>query len=138
MPYCTIDDLKKEIDQEVLIDLTDDPVNPLGVIGEANANSAIIRASAVMDGYLAAVLSVPAAGTPTLTAICVDISMYTLFSRKENVPKNRGDRYGAALNFLKAVVENKASIGVGSETTSRYPICSAPEPDFPATVWETY
>ncbi len=139
MGYCTQADIEKELDLAVLIDLTDDPDNPTGEVGAANVESAIVRASAVVDGYLSAKVSVPAAVTPTLTAVCVDIAVYTLFSRKENVPKNRGDRYGAAINFLRAVVDGKAMLGTEADGESRYPIHSGPTPDFYGDdVWSEY
>jgi phage gp36-like protein len=136
--YCALVDILAEIDRSVLVDLSDDADEPTGDIVEANITSAIERAGAIIDGYLAHRMLVPTEATATIKALCVDIAIYTLMSRRENVTKVRGDRFGAAMNFLKSVVEGKATIGVTTDITSRYAIYSAPDADFGTGTWEQY
>lgn len=138
MAYITVDDILREIDRSVLIELSDDADEPTGDIVEVNVDSAIERAGAVIDGYLAHCMVVPVETTPTIKALAVDIAVYTLMSRRENVTKVRGDRFGAAINFLKAVVDGKAMIGVTTDTSSRYAMVSAPAADFGSDTWEQY
>ncbi|MCE5333844.1 MAG: DUF1320 domain-containing protein [Desulfobacteraceae bacterium] len=137
MAYCTQADILKEIDESVLIELTD-LETPTGAIVTANVDSAIVRAGAIIDGYLSRKMSVPADVTPTLTALAVDLAIYTLMSRKENVTKQREARYDSAMAFLKAVVDGTASIGVESDTTSRYALHFGPPPDFGPKTWRRY
>ena len=138
MAYITLDDIFREIDRSVLIELSDDADEPTGDVVQANVDSAIDRAGAVIDGYLANKTAVPVETTPTIKALAVDIAIYTLMSRRENVTKVRADRYGSAINFLKAVVDGKAMIGVTTDTSSRYAIISAPAADFGSDTWEQY
>lgn len=138
MAYITVDDILREIDRSVLVELSDDADEPTGDIVQANVDSAIDRAGAVMDGYLANKTAVPVEATPTIKTLAVDIAIYTLMSRRENVTKVRADRYGSAINFLRAVVDGKAMIGDITDTSSRYAIVCAPEADFGSDIWECY
>ena len=138
MAYCTLTDIKKEIELEVLVELTDDPVNPSGLVGEANVISAIERADSIINGFLSTRMSVPAEATPTLRTLSTDLAIYTLFSRKENIPDTRAERYNAAMRFLKDFAAGNVNTGVVSDPTGRYPIYSGPETDFDATVWDKY
>jgi len=110
--YCTLDDILEEIGRSVLVDLSDDSDTPTGDIIEANVISAIERAGAVIDGYIGQRMSIPVEATPTVKALAVDIAIYTLMSRNENVTKVREERYGAAMTFLKSFAEGKVTIGL--------------------------
>ncbi len=138
MAYCTLEDILKELDRAVLIELTDDPENPTGLIGEANVTSAIERAGAVIDGFLRTRMDVPASPTPTLVSLCTDIAIYTLYSRKENVPEIRVDRYTMAMDFLKGFSDGKSTIGAVGDGTSQYPRYSSVDAEFGVDTWDRY
>ncbi len=81
MAYCTIDDVKKMIDEVKLIRLTDDAGT--GVIDEAKTSEAITSAAEEIDTYIGGRVKLPIAGTPPpmFGKINVDIAIYNLYSR---------------------------------------------------------
>lgn len=50
MPYCTLDDLKKDISEKELEQLTDD--ERLGAINQGRIDAAIADADDLIDGFL--------------------------------------------------------------------------------------
>jgi phage gp36-like protein len=143
MAYCTLEDLLNEIDRAVLVELTDDPEDPTGDIIEANIDSAIAKADAVIDGYVGCRVSVPIEyPTNTIREISKDISLFVIFTRKETLPEQRKTRYEAAMKFLNTFSYGEGSLGavIGdapAESLNKV-IYSAPTQDMPAEAWDEY
>jgi phage gp36-like protein len=133
MAYCSLADILEEIDEEVLIAITD--TTDSGVVDSVKIDSAIARADSIIDGYLSSRVSVPVVTvTQTLKTLSIDIAIHRLFSRKESVPQEREKKFEQALEFLnaftKGLVELGAPISGESLGYSAAAIYYAPEKDF--------
>ena len=112
MAYCTIDDVKKMIDEVKLIRLTDD--ENTGAINSDRLQEAINSAAEEIDTYIGGRIALPISGDvpPILGKLNVDIAIYNVYSRvKESIPEVRAERYKAAIRFLEKLSEGKISIG---------------------------
>lgn len=125
MSYCVLDDLKKQISEQVLIGLTDD--NGLEIQQDI-IDGAIANADAEIDSYARTQYSVPFNPVPEIIRkISVDITLYNLFSRRgfdKDKDANIVDRYKAAVKFLENLA--KAVVTIGSISSGG--IQSAPAP----------
>jgi len=113
MPYCTQDDILEQIDEAVLIQLTD----PLGAaIDDDVVSRAIEDADATIDSYCQDRYSVPLDPVPAKARqISVDIAIYNLYSRRgDTAPEVRKDRHKEAIRWLEKV--NKGDIKLGAAT----------------------
>ena len=115
MPYSTVDDIKKLIPEEVLIQLTDD--EDLGVINQTRVDEAIAQADAEIDSYCGSRYSVPFSTVPDIVKkISVDIAIYNLYSRRlEEIPPTRAERYKNAIRQLEGIAKGIISIGEDPE-----------------------
>ena len=139
MAYCTLSDIEHEVSSDVLIELTDGGT----VIDETVIGTAIARADAVIDSFVGMVTSVPLASPPpVIVELSVDIAVYTLFSRKENVPKFRIARYDDAMKRLREISEGKAVIGsdgtVDQSDSDSWPLHETAPADFGRRTWRGY
>jgi phage gp36-like protein len=113
MAYCSQDDLVKMISLKELAELTaesgDDP--DAAVVAEA-----IVKAAGEIDSYLAMRYVLPLAATPPqVQSLAVDMALYHLYSRRSVAPQVRGQKYDAAVAFLKEVAAGQALVeGIGS------------------------
>ena len=122
MMYCTLDDLKKRLDEEVLVRLTDD--TGTGEIDQAVVEEVIAQAQAEIDGYLEGRYQVPLEPVPVLLRrLCADIAVYLLFSRRgleEAGPDGVvWKAYQAARDTLSRMA--KGEIRIGSEVPPARP-----------------
>jgi len=77
MPYSTLSDLKKKIDEAVLIQLTD--TAGAGVIDEDKVSRAISGADALIDSHVGKVYAVPLAPAPQIVSdMSADIAIAKL------------------------------------------------------------
>jgi phage gp36-like protein len=140
MAYCTLDDIKEEIQEEVLIEITD--LEETGAINEARVVTAIERADSIINAHLGVRIPVPVDPVPdAVNEMSVDIALYTLFSRNENVPKLRTDRHNMAIRMLKDFAAGNLSVGaiLGEESSAGTGIVySAPSKDFDEAAWRKY
>ncbi|MFZ2447497.1 MAG: DUF1320 domain-containing protein [Syntrophobacteraceae bacterium] len=126
MPYCTIDDIRNQLEEVRLVQLTDD--EGTGAVVEARVDRAIGDADEEINGYLGARIAVPVSPVPeSLRRLSADLAIYNLFSRREKVPEHRIERYRNAVRFLEQVALGKISLGHGD------PEGNPLEPDAPAT-----
>ncbi|MEM5788999.1 MAG: DUF1320 domain-containing protein [Syntrophobacteraceae bacterium] len=124
MSYSTISDIKNQIEDARLVQLTDD--EGLGTINEARVARAIADADEEIDGYVGARHTVPLSPAPAiLRKMSVDIAIYNLYSRRDEVPESRATRYEGAIKFLEQVALGKISLG------ARDPEGNPPEADAP-------
>lgn len=115
MAYSTIDDILGEISEDTLIQLTDD--NNLGAVDTVVVGKCLDRASAQVDGYCSSLYNVPfTPATTFVKALDLDIAIYNLFSRRENVPENRKDRYNNAVKALSKIGNGEIQLGAPKDT----------------------
>lgn len=111
MAYNDKDDILGEIAEEVLVQLTDDQY--LGVVNDDLVAKAIARADGEVDGYCGKRYVVPFEPVPPfIKALALDITVYNLFSRRENVPENRVTRYKNAVKNLEGLAKGLVTLGL--------------------------
>ena len=120
MPYCTQDDILQQLDEDTLVQLTDDV--GIGSVDADVVTRAISDADATIDAYCQGRYSVPLDPVPgMIRKISVDISIYNLYSRRvDEVPDSRLERYKNAIRFLEKVAAGQISLGAAApapETT---------------------
>lgn len=136
MAYNALDDILGELAEETVLQLVDDSsagidvdMVKLALAGDdladldpdqataavkaaAAVSSALNRASAQVDGYCSTLHQVPFdPPSPFIRALDLDIVIYNLYSRRENVPENRSDRNKNAIKALEAIAAGKILIG---------------------------
>ena len=112
--YGTLEDLKKEISEEELIELTDDA--GIGEIDQSVINEIGARSDGEINGYLAIRYKLPFETTPDLIKrIWVDIVLYYLKLRRAVVSDDVKERKSNANRQLKLVAEGKITLGVPAE-----------------------
>lgn len=111
MAYSTLDDLKEQLDETTLIELTDDAGS--GTVDTTVTTRAIADADEEIDGYVGGRTTVPLYPVPgIIRKLSVDIALYNLFSRRhDSIPEIRKERYDNAVKFLVKVAEGKISLG---------------------------
>ena len=76
--YCTLEDLKKMMDEATLVQLTDDEGH--GIVNQERINEAISQADAEINSYCAVKYTVPfAVVTDLVRKLSVDIALYNLY-----------------------------------------------------------
>jgi len=110
MPYCTQDDLIKELSEVTLIELTDD--TGAGVVTVATVTDAIKDADSEIDIYCSR-YQVPFNPVPDIIGkLSQDIAIYNLHSRRPGMPENRKKRYDDAIKFLTNISKGIISLDV--------------------------
>jgi phage gp36-like protein len=136
--YCTIQDIRGMISDESLIQLVDDSgcgltmamvvravtgdnLTDLTAAQQAAAPIAaaafaeiIENASGTVDGFSAGRYVTPWNPVPVvIKTIALDIAVYNLYSRRENVPELRKERHTNAMKLLDRLAQGKLTIGAG-------------------------
>ncbi len=138
MAYCTLADVLEEISEEALIELTGGTT----AVDEAVLATAIHRADAICDSFLAMVTVVPVE-TPSqrLIETSVDETIYALYARTGFIPDTRKDRHVQAIAWLQGVAQGRLSLGDASsgEGVSDAAISyTTPEKDLGDDAWEMF
>lgn len=114
MAYCIQADVQEQLDEERLIQLTDD--EGAGVVNADRVDRAIADADAEIDSYLSKRYTVPLSPVPVLVRmLSVDLAVWNLYSRKGVEDPVRKERYQARVKLLQALGEGKATLGVDPE-----------------------
>jgi phage gp36-like protein len=110
--YCTLAEIKAQIDERDLIMLTDDAA--AGAVDEEIVAAAIADADEEIDGYVGSRHRVPLSPVPgIIRKQSVDIALYNLHARrKRDIPELRQKRYDNAIRFLEQVAKGTISLGV--------------------------
>lgn len=111
--YCTLDDLKKAIPEENLIQLTDD--TGLGVIDNEKIDDAIDYAQQLIDGYLRGRYTVPLDPVPQLIRrFAVDMAVFHLYSRRFelDMPQTMIERRKEIIRLLEQIQQGKVLLGM--------------------------
>ena len=117
MPYATQDDLVPlRMTQQELVDLTDDTTSDdqdgAGLVNPVIVDGCLAEASARIDSYCRQRYVTPLQPSDTIKGITLDIAQYLLFTRRRTTKPNEtvGERYLAAIAFLKDVAAGRASL----------------------------
>lgn len=118
MAYSTITDILAQLDEQTLIQLTDD--DNLGAVNQDVAAEAIADADAEIDGYCGNRYDVPlTTATAVIRKISRDMAIYNLYGRRPNGPtENVKERYANAVRFLKDVSAGRVSLGANAPEAS--------------------
>ena len=119
MPYCTLTDLKQDISEKELEQLTDD--ERLGAINETRISAACADASELIDGFLRGRYTLPLSPVPTvIKTIAKEITIYRLFLRKkrQTITKEMTDNYNAQIKLLEKIQKGEITLGVDETPTS--------------------
>jgi phage gp36-like protein len=120
MPYCTLDDLKQNISEAELIQLTDD--ERLGAINEKRVNAIGVDVDDLIDGFLRGRYPLPLDPVPQIIrSIAKEMRIYKLFLRKkrQTITKEMTDNYNAQIKLLEKI--QRGDITLGGETGGSAP-----------------
>jgi phage gp36-like protein len=118
MPYCTLDDIKGQIPEANIIQLTDD--EGLGVVNQSRVDKAISVADSIIDGYLRGRYTLPLSTVPELIkTIAIDITVYKLYERglELEMPEAMSNRYKNAIKLLDQIQKGLVKLGIESPET---------------------
>lgn len=108
--YASLDDLKKQLPEDLLLQLTDDA--GAGIIDVAVADTALETADVEIDGYLGARYGLPITPVPAIIAKqAVDIAIYNLYARRQGPPEHWQKRYENVIRFLERIADGRISLG---------------------------
>lgn len=119
--YCTVQDIKDRISENVLIHLTDD--NDTGEVDENKVNEAIEEAMGEVDAYCQARYTLPFNPVPrVIRKVCVMLVIYTLFTRRGLNPDNNQDAIiiqdrKDVIKFLENVSKGLVTLGPAPDQT---------------------
>ena len=118
MPYSVQDDILEQLDEVVLVELTDD--GGAGVVDTDKVDRAIEDADATIDAYCQERYTLPLSPVPDkIRAVSVDIAIYNLYSRRDDtVPDVRKDRHKEDVRFLEMVAAGKIKLGASTPVES--------------------
>ena len=121
MSYCTLNDIKALLPEQVIIELTDDEMSGMTAIEESaddcaavmeRIRTAITTADAEIDGYCAARYAVPFGTVPAvIKGLSVEIAIYYLQARK-GAPEKIVNRYEKAVARLRDISKGVLTLGV--------------------------
>jgi len=110
MAYSTETDILDQLDEDILIQLTDDA--DTGEVDDDKVSRAIADADAEIDSYCGVRHTVPFSTVPAvILKLSVDIAIYNLYARRKGAPEDRKTRYDNAIRFLKDVAKGLATLG---------------------------
>ncbi|MBI5232801.1 MAG: DUF1320 domain-containing protein [Deltaproteobacteria bacterium] len=119
--YSTLDDIKKTVPNNDLIQLTDD-TSPPTAINQVNVDRAISDADELIGGYLRGRYSLPLNPVPGLVnTLSADISIYRLYARRIKLkpPDMVLERYKDAIKTLEQI--QKGTISLSGQTVGDVP-----------------
>ena len=100
--YCTQSDILEQLDEDVLLQLTDD--YDAGAIDSDVVDRAIADADSLINGYCGKRHTIPFTTVPVLARkFSVDIAIYNLYGRRMGAPEDRRNRYKETIEYLRGV-----------------------------------
>lgn len=140
MSYATLSDLENWIDEDELVQLTDD--DDSGTVDTDKVDTVLEAASMEIDGYLGERYDLPLASVPgTINKLCCDIAIYNLYTRRQGPPDYIEKKYDNAVRFLEKVAAGKISLGAsdpeGTGTSSNLQV-SSKDREFTEDVLDTF
>jgi len=116
MSYCTLDNVKQQVSETTLIEVTDD--NQANEINTAIVDEAILYSETLIDGYLRGRYTLPLAITPLLIKIlAIDLTVFRLYSRRfhTDMPESINDKYKNSVKLLEQIQKGIISLGIEKE-----------------------
>jgi phage gp36-like protein len=119
MPYCTKQDLIDRFSERELIQLTDRTNSPASTIDDVVVDRALGDATALIDGYLGKVYTLPLATIPEmLVKLSADIARFYLHGKGVEKDSPIRTAYNDAVAYLRDVAKGLIQlIDVGSGDT---------------------
>ena len=116
MAYSTITDILNQLDEQTLIQLTDDA--GMGAVNQSVITAAIADADSEIDSYCGSRYDVPlSSATGMIRKISVDMAIYNLYGRRsQGPPETVAERYKNAVRFLRDVSAGKVTLGANAPT----------------------
>jgi phage gp36-like protein len=112
MPYATQQDLVDRFGAQELIQLTDRTNRPPTTVDVVVVNRALTDATALVDGYLAKVYTLPLSVVPpSLVKINADVARYYLHGKSADKDSAVTRAFNEAVSWLKDVAKGLVSIG---------------------------
>lgn len=132
--YSTLNDIKSQLPEEVLIQLTDD--NALGTVDEEKVNQAIANADAEIDGYCSVKYRVPLDPVPAIIKrISAHLTIYDLYSRRvEVMPEVRAENRKSSIKHLENISRGIVKLGELAEVVQPQP-AQSPEITSSPRLW---
>lgn len=120
MSYCTIDDIKKQIDEKVLIQLSNDNLG--GDLSEATVDESIVSeciksADAYIDGKLRGRYELPLPSpSEQIKSISVNLAIYYLYKRRfqTKVPAGIYSKFNDADKSLNEIQKGTITLGLNT------------------------
>jgi len=105
MPYCNLDDLIKALNEQTIIDLSNDDPSPS--VNQDNIDEAIGKAEREINGYLRGRYTLPLDTIPEdIKDIAVDIALYYLYKRvPDKITEEIVNSYKLRIARLKDIKE---------------------------------
>lgn len=108
--YSTLEDIKKLLPEDIIIQLTDD--ENTGAVNQARVDEAIKAADAEINSYCATKYAVPFATVPDIVnSLSVEIAIYNLHKRR-TMPEDIEKRYDKAIAKLKDISRGLITLGI--------------------------
>ncbi len=108
--YITLEDIKKLLPEEIIIQLTDD--ENTGAVNQARVDEAIKGADAEINSYCATKYAVPFTTVPDIVkSLSVEIAIYNLHKRR-TISEEIEKRYDKAIAKLKDISRGLITLGV--------------------------
>ena len=110
--YCSVDDIKKRIPEEILIGLTQDNSSAT-TIDDTKIETAILDSDKLIDFHLYQKYEVPFNPVPVIiNLISVGITKHNLYKRKYDVefPEAVENEYNESLTFLREIQNGEITI----------------------------
>jgi len=124
MAYSTLADITLQLDEDTLVQLTDD--SDAGTVDETIVAKATEDADSEIDTHIGRKYTVPVSPVPAaVRKWSVDIAIYNLYARREGPPDWRTERYNSAVRSLERIADGRAVLGAGN------PDGNPPESNFP-------
>lgn len=111
--YCTLEDIKKQVQEATLVEITDD--NLSNEINTEVIDEIILYSQTLIDGYLRGRYTLPLPLAPEIIKnIAVDLSIYRLYSRRfhTDMPESIKDKYKNATKLLEQIQKGIISLGI--------------------------
>lgn len=119
MGYCTVDDIKTQISNATLAQLTSDEGQE--TVNRDIADEAILYSSTLIDGYLRGRYSLPLnIHFPLLRILAIDLSIHRLYSRRmrNEMPEVIENNYKNAIATLRDIQKGVISLQSEEAETS--------------------
>ena len=102
--YCSVQDVKDEYNQDVLVQLTDD--TNTGLINDSVIEKQITRANNIIDLYVSGKYETPLETKSIITQIAVELTLYFLHERGNSVTETTENIYKRNIKLLEEVKKN--------------------------------